>query len=379
MAGMSDQSEPGTDLVLGGAVTAVVAFGPGNAAKLLDGIERKAREEAAALDVSTRAGRDGLASLGLKVAKTKTAFDGMGKSLVNGWKKQAGVIDQERRMIRDRLDALKEEVRKPLTEYENADRDRIADHEAALAEIIALADVPADAAPYQIALRMDDLTAKAKRNWQEFSTRATMTVGQITDRLADLHAAATKREADAAELDRLRAEHAERERQESEIRQQEREDEIRRLATEQARLDAEARAAAELEESARREREAELARAAAQEAADRAEAARVAAVAKAEQDRHDAELRADAARVAAAIKAEADAAAAVEAERQRRADAKAAEEAETARRTADKAHRARVNNEAMAGLVAAGLDDKAARAAVIAIARGAVPHVTISY
>ena len=36
---MSDQSEPGTDLVLGGAVTAVVAFGPGNAAKLLDGIE----------------------------------------------------------------------------------------------------------------------------------------------------------------------------------------------------------------------------------------------------------------------------------------------------------------------------------------------------
>ena len=52
---------------------------------------------------------------------------------------------------------------------------------------------------------------------------------------------------------------------------------------------------------------------------------------------------------------------------------------EASRRTADKAHRAKVNNEAMAGLVAAGLDDKAARAAVIAIARGAVPHVTISY
>ena len=56
-----------------------------------------------------------------------------------------------------------------------------------------------------------------------------------------------------------------------------------------------------------------------------------------------------------------------------------AEEAETVRRMADKAHRAKVNNEAMAGLVAAGLDDKAARAAVIAIARGAVPHVHISY
>ena len=289
------------------------------------------------------------------------------------------MIDQERRMIRDRLDALKEEVRKPLTEYENAERDRIAAHEAALAEIIALADVPADAAPYQIALRMDDLTAKAKRSWQEFSTRATMTIGQINDRLTDLHAAAVKREAEAAELDRLRAEHAERERQEAEIRQQEREDEIRRRAAEQARLDAEARAAAELGEAARREQAAELARAQAQEAADRAEAARVAAVAKAEQDRLDAERRAELALAQAQAKAEMDQQYILIAERKRAADTKAAEEAETARRTADKAHRAKVNNEAMAGLVAAGLDDKAARAAVIAIARGAVPHVTISY
>ena len=376
---MSDQSEPGTDLVLGGAVTAVVAFGPGNAAKLLDSIERKAREEAAALDVSTRAGREAFASLGLKVAKTKTAFDGMGKSLVDGWKKQAGVIDQERRMIRDRLDALKEEVRKPLTEYENAERDRIAAHEAALAEIIAFADVPADASPYQIALRMDDLTAKAKRSWQEFSTRATMTIGQINDRLTDLHAAAVKRDADAAELDRLRAEHAEHERQEAEIRQQEREDEIRRRAAEQARLDAEARAAAELGEAARREQAAELARVAAQEAADRAEAARVAAVAKAEQDRLDAERRAEVARKEAAAQSAERERVAIDAERKRAAAAKAAEEAETARRTADKAHRAKVNNEAMSGLVAAGLEDKAARAAVIAIARGAVPHTSISY
>ena len=52
---------------------------------------------------------------------------------------------------------------------------------------------------------------------------------------------------------------------------------------------------------------------------------------------------------------------------------------EAERRAKDKTHKAKFNNEAMADLVSAGLDDKAARAAVIAIARGAVRHTTITY
>jgi hypothetical protein len=67
------------------------------------------------------------------------------------------------------------------------------------------------------------------------------------------------------------------------------------------------------------------------------------------------------------------------AERKRVADEQAAAEAERASRAKDKAHRAAINNEAMADLVAAGLDDKTARAAVTAIARNAVRHCRIEY
>ena len=71
--------------------------------------------------------------------------------------------------------------------------------------------------------------------------------------------------------------------------------------------------------------------------------------------------------------------AAVAAEQQRQADAKAAEEAAAKGREADKKHRAKVNGEALAALVTAGLSELAAKSAITAIAQGKVPHVKIEY
>jgi Holliday junction resolvasome RuvABC DNA-binding subunit len=55
------------------------------------------------------------------------------------------------------------------------------------------------------------------------------------------------------------------------------------------------------------------------------------------------------------------------------------DEKEASRREANKAHRAKINNTAVAALVGAGLSENAAKAAVTAIAKGDVPNVTISY
>ena len=63
-------------------------------------------------------GRDAIASQAYKVSKSKTAVDNHGKDLVAGIKAQAAVIDRDRKAWRDQCDALRDEIRKPLDEWE---------------------------------------------------------------------------------------------------------------------------------------------------------------------------------------------------------------------------------------------------------------------
>jgi len=70
-------------------------------------------------------------------------------------------------------------------------------------------------------------------------------------------------------------------------------------------------------------------------------------------------------------------------EAEQREQARLAEEArvraEEERKAKNRAHRAKVNNEVMQAFVKAGVDDESAKALVIAIAGGHIPHTTINY
>ncbi|HBC2003280.1 TPA: hypothetical protein ACHT5R_005131, partial [Citrobacter freundii] len=98
----------------------------------LDPIIEKIEKEARSLvpDVSTKKGRDAIASMAHKVARSKTYIDNAGKDLVAELKALPKQIDESRRIARERLDALKDEVRRPLTEWE-AEQERIKAEEAA--------------------------------------------------------------------------------------------------------------------------------------------------------------------------------------------------------------------------------------------------------
>lgn len=87
-----------------------------------DEILTKIREQALSFvpDVSTAKGRQSIASVANRVARSKTTLDKAGKELVAGIKAQSKSIDAERKKMRDTLDDLKEEVRKPLTDWEDA-------------------------------------------------------------------------------------------------------------------------------------------------------------------------------------------------------------------------------------------------------------------
>ena len=94
---------------------------------LIEAIEKEARSLVP--DLSTKKGRDAIASMAHKVARSKTYIDNAGKDLVAELKALPKQIDESRRLVRERLDALKDEVRRPLTEWE-AKQERLKAEEA---------------------------------------------------------------------------------------------------------------------------------------------------------------------------------------------------------------------------------------------------------
>lgn len=369
---MSEVQEQSSALAIIETLVPAQVFAPGGAETILSRIEREARERAAALDISTPTGRKDIASLAYKVARSKTALDAAGKDLKAEWLAKSNAVDTERRMLRERLDALADEVRAPLTEWENAEKARVKGHEDALAAIMESPEYGLTETSSELAERLSYLRNFPQRDWQEFAKRASDILAAEIARTATLHDAAVKREAEAAELARLRAEEAERQRLAAIEAQRIREERIAAEAAEAGRKAAEAKAARDAEEAqkaahraqeaaARREQEA-------REAAARAESARIAAEQKAEQDR-----------AAAAEKAERDKAAAVEAERRRQESEAAAAKAEEERRAANVAHRHKINTEVKAALIGCGLSEELAMAVISSIVRGEVPHTSIRY
>jgi hypothetical protein len=262
--------------------SAVQLFSSGGLDAFLDGLETKVR--AMEFDVSTSEGRERIRSVAYQIARTKTAVDAEGKRLTEEWRKNTAKVNEERKKSEARLDALKEEVRKPLTDFENKEKLRVAAHEAALAEISGRL-VMLEAYPDMSAAKLEDhlnehLALFADRNWEEFTDKATRIRSEVTAVLNRRIEARKKYDADQAELARLRAE-----------------------AEKRAQEERDARVAAEAAERQRLESE-RIAREAAE-----AEAARVAAEKEAEAKRVQAEKDAEAKRVAdeaARVKAEAD-------------------------------------------------------------------------
>ena len=111
-----------TSLVLAD-VTAIQVYTDGGMFEIIAQI----REEVSGLvpDLSTAKGRKAIASMAAKVARSKTRLDALGKDLTADIAAQKALIDIDRRKMRDALDELRDEVRRPLTEWEDAEKLRV--------------------------------------------------------------------------------------------------------------------------------------------------------------------------------------------------------------------------------------------------------------
>lgn len=103
--------EPTTDVVLtsDAAIEELIALATASAERMVEG-----------QTVETAAGRDVLKSTAYQVARTKTAVDDLGKALVADAKKRVADIDGRRKTWRDAMDALRDRIRQPLTDWEQA-------------------------------------------------------------------------------------------------------------------------------------------------------------------------------------------------------------------------------------------------------------------
>ncbi|MEQ0036393.1 hypothetical protein ABLU74_04560 [Klebsiella sp. GG_Kp161] len=296
---------------------------------LIEAIEKEARSLVP--DVTTKKGRDAIASMAHKVARSKTYIDNAGKDLVAELKALPKQIDESRRVVRERLDALKDEVRRPLTEWE-AEQERIKAEDA-----------------------MNALHAEALAMNEEFDRQMAARIESDQEMALLMNDAFDREQAEKkAEAERQRIA---------------REEEIKRQAEEKAKREAAEQAQREIDAAAAREREAILAKERAEreqrEAAERAEREKQAAV---EAERRKAQEDAD------RIRREA------EQREQARLDEEKRKADEQARREADVKHRKAVGTEIVKALLAnTSLTRDQAIEVLTAVKDGRIPHTGISY
>lgn len=312
-------------------------------------------------DVSTKKGRDAIASIAHKVARSKTALDNVGKELVADLKEIPKKIDAERKRMRDTLDAWKDEVRAPLNEWEQAEADRVTALQAGIDQInLRLECRDLDSAELKANIEWLEGMAIGER-WEEFEAEAARAKDKALTALREALTIREKHEAELAAIAKFQAEQAQRE-------QKEREERIAREAAEQAQREAEQRAQAERDAAAKREADAKAA----------AEQRELQLKLEAEQSARR-ELEAQQRAEQAERDAEAKAQAAAAAERQRQAGEQARIEAEAKAREADKAHKASINRAALEAFIAGGMPEDCAKQAVTLIAKRQIPNVAITY
>lgn len=207
----------------------------------LDHIIDRIRQEVSSLvpDTSTKKGRDAIASAAMKVARSKTYLDGVGKELVDKLKEQPKLIDAERKRVRDILDSLKDEIRKPLTEWEISEESRI---QSIKSRIIAMQSQPEELTSKNIKLHISRLkkTDVTDGSFQEFGGEAALAKLSSIEKFEKLLVEVIVHENEQKELERLKKESEER-------AQREREEKLVKDAEERAKRQAEEKARIEIE------------------------------------------------------------------------------------------------------------------------------------
>lgn len=284
-------------------------------------------------DLTTRKGRERIASLAAMVSKSKVAVEKPGRDYLKQLKAKVKPIEEELRTFVTEMDALRDQIRRPLTEYEAAEAARLELYRGKLRRFETLAIAAGLTADEYRALIAEVEADMPSDDWGDYQLE-----GERLREIALNHLTASLEsriqfDADQAELTKLREEAEARRKQE---------------AAEQATREAEARGRQEAQ--------------AAIEAAERARTEAIERAKRAEQEAAEREAQA------------------AERERQRIAAEQAQQAEEQAKREANRQHCAEINRAIVSSFVAeSNITEEQAKLLVMAIARGLINNVRISY
>lgn len=181
---------------------------------ILSQLENQARSMV--FDLTTDAGKKECISYAYNIAKSKTALVKAGKSQTENARAYIKSVNEQTKQVEERLDALKDEIRRPITELENKEKERKAILDKALSDMSDF--VPA----IGIQLTLEEITERLdgllkvyeETDWQEYKMKAQADFDRHVMALNSLKTAANA----IAELKAKKEaeEKAERERQEKE-------------------------------------------------------------------------------------------------------------------------------------------------------------------
>lgn len=293
-------------------------------------------------DLSTKKGRDRVASLAAQVSRSKAAIERPGREYLKRLKEAVKPAEAEIKKFVDACDELRDETRRPLTEWE-AEQERIAAEKAAEEERL------------RIEAEENAALEALKKQFEADHEMALLMNDKHDREVAEMR----------AEADRLR------------LRQEEL---LKNMAAAQAKQEAEEKAAAEIAAAQKREADAIAAKAQAEllakQAKERAEQEAKDAAERAEREKQEA--------IAAEQRKAQEAADKVRREAEAKEAARLAEEKrisdETAKREADVKHRKAVGTDIVNALISqTSITREQAIEVLTALKDGLVPHTKINY
>jgi len=143
-------------------------------------------------DVSTIEGRQRIASLAAKISRSKSAVERPGRDYLRQIKAQPRIIEKELREFVQAVDAIRDEIRQPLTDWEKEEDARIAIHESNLEFMKSFvnnfdSDTGAIYTSKELTIRLDELKSlKVDDSWNEYKSKALSTKDTTISKLTDL-------------------------------------------------------------------------------------------------------------------------------------------------------------------------------------------------
>jgi len=337
------QETPKTDLIIATEIQPAILFGEDH--QTLEDLLESIKKEVSTIvpDITTAKGRKAITANVSRITKSKTLLDKVGKEYNAAQKELLKTFDSRRKHAFTFLEDLQKEVRKPLTEWEDKEKARIAKNEGIVNAFIKAGEDSENWMNLTIE-ELGDLLVSVEevtitKRLAEFEEEAEIAKKESIRKINNSIDSRKKYDSEQKELEKLRADAAEADRIRFEADQRA---EAERAAQQQV-IDANK----ETEAAEKRAEAAEQQRITDAENADKQRGLEVEAAAQAERDRIEAE--------------------------------KMKEEREAAAREADTKHRGKINRAIVKELLKCNIDEAQAKKVVTAIAKNNIPNVKINY